>query len=70
MAPVFDRETWLDISVNIVPMVIILFFIVFILFYSPWPGNWFMQGVALGLHVIPFVFLALLTYVSARIIEG
>lgn len=70
MAFLFDRETWLDISVNIVPLVIILFFAVLLLVSSPYPQNWFIEGVALGLHVIPFVLLALLTYLSARVIEG
>lgn len=67
---VFDRETLLDITVNIIPLAILLFFTVYFLFWSPYPANWFMEGVALGLHIIPFVGLALLTYFAARVIEG
>ncbi|WP_276299421.1 DUF6684 family protein [Halorussus lipolyticus] len=67
---VFDRETMLDITVNIVPLVILGFFIVYTLIWSPYPTNWFIEGIALGLHIIPFVLLALLTYISARAIEG
>jgi hypothetical protein len=67
---VFDKDTMLDISVNIVPLVILLFFIVYLLLWSPYPTNWFIEGVALGLHIIPFVLLALLTYVAAIAIEG
>ncbi|UPV75844.1 cox cluster protein [Halorussus limi] len=63
--PVFNRETLLDISVNIIPLFILLFFTVFLLFFSPWPDNLFLQTIALGLHVIPFVLLALLTYFAA-----
>ena len=63
---VFDRETILDISVNIIPMVILLFFIIYTLIWSPYPTNWFMEYIALGLHIIPFVGLALLTYVAAH----
>jgi hypothetical protein len=65
---VFDRETILDISVNIIPMVILLFFIVYTLIWSPYPTNWFMEAIALGLHIIPFVGLALLTYIAAHYI--
>ncbi|WP_238398262.1 DUF6684 family protein [Halorussus salinus] len=63
--PVFNRETLLDISVNIIPLVILLFFTVFLLVFSPWPQNTFLDLIALGLHIIPFVLLALLTYIAA-----
>jgi len=65
---VFDRETILDISVNIIPLFILLFFIVYTLIWSPYPTNWFMEAIALGLHIIPFVGLALLTYIAAHYI--
>ena len=63
--PVFNRETLLDISVNIIPLVILLFFTVFLLLFSPWPQNTFLEVIALGLHIVPFVVLAILTYVAA-----
>lgn len=63
--PVFNRETLLDISVNIIPLVILLFFSVFLLLFSPWPQNAFIETIALGLHIVPFVLLAILTYVAA-----
>ncbi|WP_128478518.1 DUF6684 family protein [Halorussus pelagicus] len=63
--PVFNRETLLDISVNIIPLVIILLFTAFLLLFSPWSQNMFIEVIALGLHAIPFVFLAILTYVAA-----
>ncbi|MFC4551952.1 MULTISPECIES: DUF6684 family protein [Halorussus] len=65
---VFNRETLLDITVNLVPMGILLFFIVLTAVVSPWPDNIFIKAVALGLHVIPFVGLALLTYIAAQYI--
>ncbi|WP_135827489.1 DUF6684 family protein [Halorussus halobius] len=65
----FDRETLLDVSVNLVPMVIILFFTLLLLFASPFAPNLFLDVVALGLHLVPFVLLGLLTYVSATVIE-
>lgn len=63
---VFDRETLLDISVNIVPLVIILFFVGLFLVTSPWPPDLLIEAVTIGLHVIPFVLLALLTYIAAH----
>lgn len=67
---VFDRETLLDISVNIIPLGIILFFITLFLVYSPWGWDPFTLTLTLGLHVMPFVTLALITYVGARYIEA
>jgi hypothetical protein len=67
---VFDRETLLDISVNLIPMAIIAFFVLFFLgvyFRDPDP---FATVLMVGLHVVPFVLLAILTYVSAILIEG
>jgi len=66
---VFDRETLLDISVNIIPMVILLFFTLFLLLLSPFPDDPFAQVIAIGLHVVPFVLLGLLTYVAATVVE-
>ena len=65
---VFDRETLLDISVNLIPLGMILFFIVLLLFGSTYEPNLFIEIIALGLHVVPFVSLAILTYVAARFI--
>lgn len=63
--PVFNRETILDISVNIIPIFIITFFIGMILFTSPFEPNLFLEVVAIMLHVIPIVGTALLTYIAA-----
>lgn len=65
---VFDRETLLDISVNLIPMAMILFFVALLLFGSTYEPNLFVEIIALGLHVVPFVSLALLTYIAARYI--
>ncbi|WP_132059023.1 DUF6684 family protein [Halorussus amylolyticus] len=65
---VFDRETLLDISVNIIPLFIIAFFVVMLLVGSAWPPDPFVVVISLMLHVIPFVLLALLTYVAAHYI--
>lgn len=68
---IFDKETILDLTVNFVPLFIILFFIGVLLVTNPWSDiGSFGLIIALGLHVVPFVSLALLTYVSAKIIAG
>lgn len=68
---IFDKETLLDLTVNFVPLFIILFFIGVLLITNPWPDlGGFLFIVALGLHVIPFVGLAILTYVSGKAIAG
>jgi len=64
---VFDRETLLDISVNIIPLVIIAFFLV-VLFLAQFPPDPFAMVISVGLHVIPFVGLTILTYIAAHYI--
>lgn len=66
----FDRETILDLTVNIVPLGIIVFFIIVFLVAEPWEFDPFIMLVSMGLLVIPFFALALLTFVSGRAIEG
>ncbi|WP_435152930.1 DUF6684 family protein [Haladaptatus sp. DFWS20] len=64
---VFDRETLLDITVNVVPLGIMAFFFVLFLAFSPWSSGSSLVGlISLGLVVVPFIGLALLTYLAAR----
>ncbi|WP_435157705.1 DUF6684 family protein [Haladaptatus sp. DFWS20] len=67
--PVFDRETLLDITVNIVPMFILAFFLFLFLFFSPWPDDTFMGIIGLGLTIIPLVLLGLLTWIAAHYVR-
>lgn len=64
-----DRETLLDVTVNIIPLVIIAFF--FVLFALSGGYDWepFIIFISLGLLAIPFGLLALVTYVSGWAIE-
>lgn len=66
--PIFDRETWLDITVNVIPLGIIAFFLVLFLVASPWEIAGLMSLVSFGLLVVPFVGLAILTYFAAQFI--
>lgn len=63
-----DRETALDVSVNVIPMGILLFFIVLTLLVDPFPPDLYITLVAHVLTIIPLVLLGLLTYVSAKVI--
>lgn len=69
---IFDRETLLDLTVNFVPLGILLFFTVYILLVDPWSmgDDPLIMVVTLGLHVVPFVALAILTYFSGKAIAG
>lgn len=69
-AKIFDRETMLDLVVNFIPLGIILFFIALFVVVTPWGFNIRTSGVMLGLMVVPFVALAILTYISAKAIAG
>lgn len=65
---VFEKETLLDISVNVIPILIILVFVGVVLFTEPWPFDLATEVISLGLHVIPIAGLVLVTYVAARYI--
>lgn len=69
-ANIFDKDTLLDLTVNIVPLIIMAFFIVLFLIYNPWRDEATL-GLVLqfALIVTPFVGLAILTYASAKRIE-
>lgn len=65
----FETDTLLDVTVNVIPIGILVFFIVLFLVYSPFPQNLFVQVISLGLMVVPLVFLALLTYYSGLAVQ-
>lgn len=67
--PVFDKETWLDISVNIIPLFIIGFFVVLFVAVSPWGFDGLTSAIAFALLVVPFAALAYLTYIAAKKLE-
>lgn len=69
-AKIFDRETMLDLVVNFIPLGIILFFIAMFVVVTPWGFEVRTSGVMLGLMIVPFVALAVLTYLSAKAIAG
>lgn len=64
----FDRETLLDLSVNIIPLGIIAFFLVLFVVVPSFGFDPWVTGVQLALLIIPFVGLAVLTYYSGKAI--
>ena len=67
---IFDRETILDLVVNIIPLFIILFFTVAFLLFNPFGIEPLASGIQFGLLIAPFVLLAILTYISGKAIAG
>jgi len=68
---IFDKDTMLDLTVNIVPLAILGFFLVAFLVLNPWGGGITLErGLQFVLVGWMFVGLAVLTYVAAVKIEG
>jgi len=65
---VFDRDTLLDLTVNFVPLFILLFFIVGYVVYDPFGIDSVSRILQYVLLAAPFVLLAILTYLSGKAI--
>lgn len=63
---VFDRETLLDVTVNIIPLGILSVFFVMYMTWKPWTGDALTGSISIALVVVPFVLLAALTYFAAK----
>lgn len=60
-----DGDTLLTVSVNLIPIAILLFFVGLFAVVTPWPPNPLLFAVGHALTILPIAFLALLTYVAA-----
>lgn len=67
---IFDKDTLLDLTVNIIPLFIILFFVVVFAVVNPWGFDPLGSGLQYALLIAPFVALAVLTYLSGKAIAG
>jgi hypothetical protein len=68
---IFDKDTLLDLTVNIVPLAILAFFLVAFVVMNPWgAGFGFERVLQFAIVGLTFVALAILTYVAAVRIEG
>lgn len=62
-------ETWLDLTVNFIPIGILAFLDVMFWVYNPWGWDpWFVFWSHV-LTLFPLLLLTLLTYVSGRIVQ-
>ena len=66
----FERETLLDLTVNVIPLGIILFFVVGFAVVPAFGVDPVISGIQYSLLVVPFLGLAVLTYYAGKAIEG
>lgn len=66
----FDKDTVLDLTVNVIPLFIIVFFIVGFAVYPAFGTDLLPSAVQFGLLVVPFVMLTVLTYVSGKAVSA
>ncbi|MFD1634744.1 DUF6684 family protein [Haloplanus ruber] len=67
---VFDRDTLLDLTVNFIPLFILLFFLVGYFVYNPFKLGSTERILQYMLLATPFVLLAILTYLSGKAIAS
>lgn len=65
----FERETLLDLTVNVIPIGILLFFAVLMLIANQWGWDPFALALSVGLMLVPVLCLGLLTYVAGQVIQ-
>ena len=58
----FDRETYLDATVNFIPLGMIAFFTAMFLLLNPWDAPFIITFTSYVLLFMPFVSLAVITY--------
>lgn len=69
---IFDRDTLLDLTVNLIPLGIMAFFFLLFLVYAPTVFAWDSVFSTLQLAIVgtTFVLLAVLTYYAGKAIAG
>lgn len=66
----FDRETLLDISVNVIPLGIIAFFVATYLLIGDYPSDPVVTAVQMGIMGLTAIGLVVLTYYSGKAIAS
>ena len=66
----FEKDTLLDLTVNVIPLGIILFFIGAFALVNPFGFDPVFSGLQFSLMVSMFLLLAVLTYYAGKAIEG
>lgn len=67
---IWNKDTLLDVSVNLIPLFIIGFFVVAFLVVDPWGGPALGKFLQIGILVFTGLSLALLTHQAAIRIES
>ncbi len=67
---IFDKETLLDLTVNFIPLGIILTFIAVFAVVSPWGFDSRASVIMYAIMIIMFIALGMLTYLSGKAIAG
>jgi len=68
---IWTTDTLLDISVNVVPLIVIVAFLVLFLGAAHWGMNLTLIPILqMGLLIVPAILLAYLTYAAAILIEN
>lgn len=63
-----SHEEWLDISVNLVPLVMIAGFVALLLLYNPWGwADVYIMVTTVGLHLVPILTLAPVSYLLVKV---
>lgn len=66
---VFDRETLLDLTVNVIPLGILLFFVAAFVVVAPWGVDPLISSLQFGIVGGMAVLLVVLTYVAGKVIS-
>ncbi|WP_440769586.1 DUF6684 family protein [Natronorubrum sp. DTA28] len=66
----FDAEVALDLAVNLIPFLIILFFVVLFAAFNPWGFSLLESTLQFAILLLTAGLLALVTLIAARAIEG
>lgn len=65
----FDAEIALDLTVNLIPLAIILFFVATFAVFNPWGVDPLQSGLQFAILLSFATVLAVVTYLAARVIE-
>ncbi|AQL41739.1 hypothetical protein BV210_02955 [Halorientalis sp. IM1011] len=65
----FDRETILDLTVNMIPLGILMFFIVAFGLFNPFGWNNVISSLQFGILIAAFVLLTILTYYAGKAVS-
>ncbi|WP_137289740.1 DUF6684 family protein [Natronorubrum halophilum] len=66
----FDAEITLDLTVNLIPLAIIVFFTALFAVFNPWGFSPLQSTIQFAILLSTSFLLGLVTYLAARAIEG